>query len=68
MSYFEEMVRDILEDEANSESVESMCCKAEEMKELIDGIVDEIEDEVRDGVPYACKRIDVKRYIVRKGE
>ena len=66
MSYFEEMVRDILEDEANSKNVESMCCKAEEMKELIDEIMDEIEDEMRDEVPY--KKIDAQRYIVRKGE
>lgn len=48
MSYFEEQVEEILWDKALSESVEDMRIKANELKEIIDDVVENIEIDIKD--------------------
>lgn len=48
MSYFKEQVEEILWDKALGESVEDMRIKANELKEIIDDVVENIEIDIKD--------------------
>ena len=62
MKYLEEKINEILWDVAKSEGIESMEYKATKLKDLIDGIAEDVADEFK---KENKNPVNASKYIVR---